>query len=167
MNYLDIIIAIPLLLGAYKGFRRGLIFEVAMIIGLIFGIYLAFKFSNMFESVVSKYFNNSTLLPYFSFFLIFSLVILAMVLLAKLFEGILKITNLNMFNKVAGALFGLLKFGLIISVLLAVFRPIDENMGYIKPEIKNKSVLYAPVLKISQYIFPALSDMQKVFKKNL
>ena len=167
MNYLDIIIAIPLLLGAYKGFRRGLIFEVAMIIGLIFGIYLAFKFSNMFESVVSKYFNNSTLLPYFSFFLIFSLVILAMVLLAKLFEGILKITNLNMFNKVAGALFGLLKFGLIISVLLAVFRPIDENMGYIKPEIKNKSVLYAPVLKISQYIFPALKDMQQVFNKEL
>ena len=167
MNYLDIIIAIPLLLGAYKGFRRGLIFEVAMIIGLIFGIYLAFKFSNIFESVVSKYFNNSSLLPYFSFFLIFSLVILAMVLLAKLFEGILKITNLNMFNKVAGALFGLLKFGLIISVLLAVFRPIDENMGYIKPEIKNKSVLYSPVLKISQYIFPALKDMQQVFKKEL
>ena len=167
MNYLDIIIAIPLLLGAYKGFRRGLIFYVALIIGLIFGIYLAFKFSNMFESVVSKYFNNSTLLPYFSFFLIFSLVILAMVLLAKLFEGILKITNLNMFNKVAGALFGLLKFGLIISVLLAVFRPIDENMGYIKPEIKNKSVLYAPVLKISQYIFPALKDMQQVFNKEL
>ena len=138
MNYLDIIIAIPLLLGAYKGFRRGLIFEVAMIIGLIFGIYLAFKFGNMFESVAAKIVHNSTLLPYFSFFLIFSLVILAMVLLAKLFEGILKITNLNMFNKVAGALFGLLKFGLIISVLLAVFRPIDENFGYIKPEIKNR-----------------------------
>lgn len=167
MNYLDIIIAIPLIWGAYKGFQRGLIFEVAMIIGLILGFYLAFKFSALFEGVAKKIFSNPSLLPYFTFFLVFALVILIMVLLAKFFEGILKIANLNLFNKITGAIFGLIKAGLIMSIILMVFRPVDEGLKIIKPEIKQASLLYAPVTKVSQYIFPALSDMQKVFKKNL
>ena len=48
MNYLDFIIAIPLVWGAYKGFQRGFIFEIAMIIGLVLGLYLAFKMSSLF-----------------------------------------------------------------------------------------------------------------------
>ncbi len=167
MNWLDIIIAVPLIWGAYKGFQRGLIFEVAMIIGLILGFYLAFKFSGLFAGVARKIFNNETILPYFTFFLVFALVILLMVLLAKFFEGILKITNLNFFNKITGAVFGLIKSGLIMSIILTVFRPIDEKMAIIKPEIKAASLLYSPVSNVSKYIFPALNDMQKVFKKNL
>ena len=42
MNYLDFIIAVPLLWGAWKGFQRGIIFEIAMLIGIILGLYLAF-----------------------------------------------------------------------------------------------------------------------------
>ena len=167
MNYLDIIIAIPLIWGAYKGFQRGLIFEVAMIIGLVMGFYLAFKFSTLFEGVTKKIFSNGTFLPYFTFFVVFVVVILIMVLLAKFFEEILKISNLNLFNKITGALFGLIKSGLIMSIILMVFRPIDDRIEIIKPEIKKESLLYSPVTKVSQYIFPALSDMQKVFKKNL
>ena len=66
-----------------------------------------------------------------------------------------------------------LLFVILFSLLVITFSngqatcPIDENFGYIKPEIKNNSVLYSPVLKISQYIFPALKDMQQVFKKEL
>ena len=44
MNFLDALIIAPLLWGAYKGFQKGLIFEIAMILGLIIGVYLGFKF---------------------------------------------------------------------------------------------------------------------------
>ena len=61
MNYLDFIIAAPLLFGAWKGYQKGLIFEIAMIIGLILGFYLAFKFSGLIEHLVSGVVSNSIL----------------------------------------------------------------------------------------------------------
>ncbi|MBK7682201.1 MAG: CvpA family protein [Bacteroidetes bacterium] len=70
MNYLDFIIAIPLVWGAYKGFQRGFIFEIAMIIGLVLGLYLAFKMSSLFEGLVSKMVDASgTTLHYLTFLL--------------------------------------------------------------------------------------------------
>ena len=49
MNYYDIIAGYILLVAAYKGFKRGLVFELISIVGLIIAIYGAFKFSNMAE----------------------------------------------------------------------------------------------------------------------
>lgn len=54
MNFLDVIIAVPLVYGAYKGFQKGLLFEVAMIIGLILGVYLGFKFSGLVYDLLQK-----------------------------------------------------------------------------------------------------------------
>jgi membrane protein required for colicin V production len=167
LNYLDIIIAIPLLWGAYKGFTRGLIFEIAMIIGLILGIYVAFKFSEAFELLLKKYLDVSASLPYISFIIIFILVILLMVFLAKIFEKILKIADLNAFNKVAGAVFGLLKFTLIVSIVLTLFKPVDAKLSLLKKKVKEESVLYEPVSGASHYIFPALGDLQRVLQKKL
>ena len=165
MNYLDIIIVIPLLWGAWKGFQRGLIFEIAMIINLILGFYIAFKFLHFFEKFVSKYISSSeNFLPYLTFFLVLILVIVLMILLAKLLEGILKMTSLNVFNKIAGAVFGILKFALVISFLLALLRPVDLRMGLIHQQTKNESFLYNRVFNISHYLFPALQDVKEEFK---
>ena len=166
MNYFDAIIIIPLLWGAWRGFQRGLIFEIAMIIGLVLGLYLAFKFSVLFEGLVAKHISSNGV-HYISFFLVFILVILIMVLLAKFLESILKAIKLNPFNKIAGALFGMLKFLLIVSIILTLFKPVDEQMKLLKPEWKEGSLLYAPVVKASQYIFPAMSDVREVFEKKL
>ena len=45
MNWLDIVLAIPLLWFMYKGFRNGLIIELASLAALILGIYVALHFS--------------------------------------------------------------------------------------------------------------------------
>ncbi len=168
MNYLDFLIAIPLVWGCYKGFQRGIIFEVAMIIGIILGLYLAFKLSSLLESGVGKVVNEQgTTLTSITFFVIFISVVLIMILLAKFMEGILKIGNLNTFNKIAGAFFGLLKFALVLSVVLSVFRPLDAQIGILSAKTKSESVLYSPVVRFSQYLFPALKDVQKEFSKHV
>ena len=168
MNYLDAIIAVPLVWGAYKGFRRGLIFELAMIIGLVLGLYLAFKLSHYMETLLAQYISGSAaFLPYFSFFLVFILVILLMVLLAKLLEGILNIASLNSVNKIAGAVFGFIKFALVISILLTLFRPVNARLNVLNEEARKGSLLYEPVAGASQYIFPALDEMQKVYREHL
>ncbi len=168
MNYLDFIIAVPLIWGAYKGFQRGFIFEIAMIIGLVLGLYLAFKMSSLFEGLMSKFVDaQGSTLHYLTFFVVFISVILIMVFLAKLLEGLLKIGNLNVFNKVAGAIFGIIKFALVVSVVFSVFRPVDAHLGLLSAKTKSGSLLYQPVVHITQYIFPALKGFQKEFWKRV
>ena len=45
MTFLDIIIAIPLVIFIWKGWRKGLVFELANLAGLVVGIYCAVHFS--------------------------------------------------------------------------------------------------------------------------
>ena len=41
MNYIDIVILLFLLYGAFRGFSKGLIIEVATLAGLILGVFIA------------------------------------------------------------------------------------------------------------------------------
>lgn len=166
MNLLDVIIAIPLLWGTYRGFKRGLIFETLMIIGLIIGLYAAFKFSSLVQGLLKTFVqSDSAVLPFISFTFVFVAVLLVMILLAKLLENILKIASLNVFNRIAGAVLGLFKFGLVVSVVLWSFKALEPHWDFISSDMKNKSLLYEPVLKTASFITPALEDIKKEFKE--
>ncbi|MBL0341037.1 MAG: CvpA family protein [Bacteroidetes bacterium] len=110
MNFLDAIIIAPLLYGAYKGFQKGLIYEIAMILGLIIGIYCGFKFSGLAFELLQKLLpDEGHLLHYISFFIVVGVIVLIVIFYARLMEAVFKITSLNMFNKIAGAVFGMAK----------------------------------------------------------
>ena len=49
MNYLDIILSIPLLWGLYKGITRGIIKELASLLALVLGTYGAIHFSEQIQ----------------------------------------------------------------------------------------------------------------------
>ena len=46
MNGFDIILGIPLLYAAYRGFREGIIVQLGGIAGLFIGVYFAFRHSS-------------------------------------------------------------------------------------------------------------------------
>lgn len=168
MNWFDAAIAVPLVFGAYKGWKRGLIFEIAMIAGLLIALYIGFKFSGMVSNLLNEHIKSiHGATPYISFLLIFGCVILSFVLLARLLEGILKLTALNLFNSIGGALFGILKFGLVLSVLFWLTRTLEPTLKIIPDDIKEGSLLYSPVLKVASSIHPLIQDVRNEFKDNL
>jgi len=66
---------------------------------------------------------------------------------------------LNIFNRFAGALFGVVKFGLILGVLLHLWGRMDPN-GQIWPFAdREKSFLYAPVQALSDLLFPHFQEV--------
>ncbi|MEO5570893.1 MAG: CvpA family protein [Bacteroidia bacterium] len=168
MNVLDIIIAIPLLWGAYKGFKRGFIFEMFMLIGLILGLYIAFKFSGLINDLVAKMVAaNSAAIPYISFIIVFAAILLILILFAKLLEGILKAVSLNVLNQVAGAVLGIIKFALVVSVILWSFKALEPHWNFINASTKKQSLLYDPVLKTASFLTPALQDIKEEFKEKV
>ena len=104
-------------------------------------------------------------LPWITFILVFILVLVVMILLARFLEGILKIGKLSQINQLVGAIFGGLKFALTVSVILAIFKPIDNRVQLIDKITKQESLLYNPVLNLSHLLFPAIEDVKQEFEK--
>ncbi|MDQ3050082.1 MAG: CvpA family protein [Bacteroidota bacterium] len=167
MNFLDALIIAPLLWGAYKGFQKGLIYEIAMIMGLIIGVYLGFKFSGLVFKLLQEILpDEGQLLNYLSFFIVFGAILLIFIFYAKLMEAVLKIASLNLFNKVAGSIFGLLKFALAISVIFWLIKPMQQSLNIIPEKSRKESMLYEPVLKIASSLSPAVKDVKDEFREN-
>ena len=110
MNYIDIFLIVPLIWGAFKGYKKGLIIEVVSLAALGLGIWGGIYFSDyavnlIVDKVDDKYITIT------AFMLTFLVIVLVVYFLGKLLEKIIDIVQLKFINKLAGACFGLLKFG--------------------------------------------------------
>jgi len=160
MNYFDIAIIIPLIWGAYKGFRKGFIIEIASFIALGLGIWGGIKFSSLSANYLSEMFEISEkVMPLISFSATFIIIVIAVFLIAKIIQKIIKLVALGFINKAAGAIFGMLKFGLIISVVLNLVNTVNTEIKFIDSEMKDNSLLYDPVSKVSAIIIPGLKEL--------
>ena len=134
MNYLDIILAIPLLWALYKGFSKGLIIEVASLIAIVLGVYGAIHFSYFITNALHL---TSSYSPLISFAITFLIIVIVVYLLAKMLEKSVDLLALGFLNKLAGAIFALLKIAFIVSVLLMFFNKIDSKTGLLPKKQKN------------------------------
>lgn len=168
MNWLDIIIAIPLLWGAYQGFKKGIIYMVLMIIGMILGLYIAFKFSGLIVEMLSKSIHASQdVLPYIAFGIVFACIVLLVIVLTKFLEAILKAASLTNLNKVAGSLLGMAQWALIISVLLWLLKSFEPKFYIVPVKTQQESITYKPILKFSTFITPTLKEIKNEFSNNI
>lgn len=168
MNLLDVVIAIPLLWGAWKGFNRGIIYEIAFILGLVLGLYAAFKLSGWAQAALQSVVDKSSSVPqWMAFIIVIAVIVLIFLFYAKLLEGILKAGDLNVVNKIAGALFGLLKFALVTSVVLHGLKSLEPHFNFINAQTKKESKLYEPVLSTATFLNPFFQDIKNEFKENL
>jgi membrane protein required for colicin V production len=168
MNMLDIILLIPLAFGLYKGYKKGFILEVASLIALVFAIYAAVRFSEYASEILKNDYGFETqYLPLVSFVLVFLIVIVLVFAFAKLLERILKLTMLNMVNRIFGAIFCGLKYALILSVILMVISSINLQNKIISTELRTGSLLYEPVSKMSSTLVPALKSRIGYIKQEL
>ncbi len=166
MNYLDIIICIPLAWALYKGFRKGLILEIASLVSLVIGIWAAYQFSATTGDYLIKYFTlSNNVLPLVSFIVTFLVVVIAIHFLAKALERIIKLAALGLINRLAGALFSFLKVGLIVGTLLYAGSLIDDSVGVLPNDIKKESLVYEPIISAPPKMLPMLKDLD--FKSSL
>lgn len=161
MNYIDIIIVIPLIWGAYKGFRKGFVIEIASLVALVLGVYGGIHFSSYSAEYLGKLFNISQeIMPLLSFVVTFIGIVILVFFIAKLIERVIKMVALSIVNRIAGLIFGMLKFGIIISVILNLANTIDEEVSFIDNDMKTSSLLYQPLSDLSMKIFPKLNELK-------
>jgi membrane protein required for colicin V production len=165
MELIDIILGGILLYGLINGYRKGLFVELASLVSLVLGIYLAIKFSGyvgkMFDSQLP---DNPKHAAIIAFILTFIAVVVCIMLLAKVFTKIADFTGLGLPNRLLGALFGCIRIILILSVALNFFVKINSNNTFAKKETLEKSIFFYPVLSVSKLIFPVLEEWFAEYK---
>jgi membrane protein required for colicin V production len=166
MNFMDIILLVPLIYAGWKGFKHGLIIEVFTLLALFVGLYAGIHFSDFASKWLKESFDwNSEYLPVVAFTITF-LAVGAMVYFAgKALEKVIKVVNLSPVNKGFGVLFSVLKTTYFLSVLLVLLETYDEKNDFFPETAKEESILYQPVKKVSTVTIPGLEE-STIFIKN-
>jgi membrane protein required for colicin V production len=155
MNTFDIIIAALLLFGFIRGLFKGLFVEVASLVALIAGVYGAIHFSYFVGNLLVEHVQwDEKYITIVSFAITFAIIVLVIALVGKLLTKVADFASLGILNKLLGGVFGALKIGLILSIVLIVFTKLNNTIPFVSEEQKEASILYEPVKNLGPTLFP-------------
>ena len=158
-SYIDLIILIPILFGLYKGFTKGLILSLATLLGLMLGVYGGVKFSHLTANFLFEQFQID--IPLVAFSVTFLVLVIGVYLLGKLLSKFIDVLSLGFLNKLAGAVFGVGKIVLILSVLLMLFENLNQKFNLIEERQISKSQLYVLLKDTSEIVFPYFEELKE------
>lgn len=162
MNYIDIIVGIVLLFLGVRGFAKGLIIELASIAALILGVWAAVKFSFTVEGYLARSTEiDRDYLPALAFAVVFVAVVIGVHFLARILQRVLKLAALGFVNRIAGAVFGVLKGTVILSFVFVFINSFGgATFNLLSPQLRNNSVTYPYLSKFGPAILPFITDSE-------
>jgi len=146
MNWLDIVIILPVCWFAFKGFKNGLIKELAMLVALILGIWATFRFHDYVVTLLG----DAPWVNILAFILTFVIVLILVYLFGNFVEKIVTLVIPKFINRFSGLLFGVGKVLLVFSLLFFVIYTVDTENEFLTHTIRDSSFLYSYV----EPIFP-------------
>lgn len=159
MNFIDVLLLIPIFYAVYKGFKNGFIIEICTLLALLVGIYAGIHLSDGTANLLKSNWNfDSEYMPVIAFTITF-LGIGALVFFGgKMLEKVVDVAHLTPLNKFLGVLFSLIKIIYFISVFVVLLESYDEKGDFIKEETKSESLLYEPIKELSLTTIPRLKE---------
>jgi len=155
MNIIDIVLGALLLFGLIRGAMKGLFVEIASLLALVLGVYGAIHFSGFAAEILESKLNwSEKTINIVAFAITFVIIVLAISLAGKALTKLADFATLGILNKLLGGIFGVLKIGLILSVLLIVFNKLNKTLSFMGQDDLEESVLYEPVKSLAPMIFP-------------
>lgn len=161
MNVLDIVLAALLLFGLVKGVFKGFFVEIASLAALIAGVYGAIHFSNYASEFLMNHVEwNEQTVNITAFAITFVVIVLVISLAGKALTKLADFAALGLFNKLLGGVFGALKIGLILSIVLIIFDKMNKTILFVDEDHIENSTLYTPVKSLAPMVFPSIVHVE-------
>ena len=155
ISWFDLIVLCFFAYGSIIGFKRGLILELGNLTSLFAGLICVFRYSSNLANLINGIFGWPSFINYLiSFIIIFFSITYIISILAKLVSNAIKISVLSLFNRIAGLIFGFLKYILILSFLvffinefffINIFKKTDSDSIF-------SSLTYGPLMKVAEFL---------------
>lgn len=157
MTWFDILIYIVVTYCVFKGYKTGLIKQLATLAGLIAGAILSGQISSILLPVLQgKSHSSEYILAPLSYMLAFALIMLAFYLLGTLIQGVIEAAKMGTLNRLAGVVLCLVKWMLAISIVINLIGKIDSKHYIISEDTINRSKMYKYVQPFAPHIVPFL-----------
>lgn len=164
MNSFDIVVAVILGFCLIRGIFRGLVKEMASIIGVLAGFYAAYTYYPEMANLLSRWISNTIYLNITSFLAIFCLILIIISILGVVLKYLMSIAHLGWVDRVSGAGFGVFKGILIASVLLVTLTAFLPKGS---PLVRD-SLLAPHINMLSENMARIVSDdMQQAFDEKM
>lgn len=164
MATIDWVIIILLALGAVSGFMKGFFKQLAAVVGLIAGLLVARAlFVGLGEQLAVAVGTSVTFGQILAFLLIGLIVPLVLSLLASALTKIVDMTGLGFINRLLGAVLGVIKYALVISLVIHFIDFADSKDNLIHSTTKGSSLLYYPIKDFSAFFYPVVKTVTEKF----
>ncbi len=154
MGLVDIAILVILVFFLLKGVLRGLLKEVCSLLGLVLGGVFAFTFHLPLAQVLQDSVNlPAQLCVWGSFLAIFLVVVVLFGVIGFVLSRFVKLIFLGGFNRLAGAIFGLVQGVVLLAMILLALHS-SAAPDYVKGRLRG-SQLSPPFVTLGESIFVA------------
>lgn len=148
MSGLDIVIAIVVLIGLWRGFQAGLIKTAVGLVGWLIALVAATRLASSIAPQLSSIVENPVLQTALAFIVVVIIILAIMHALAFFFASALKTLNLGIVDKMAGGVLGAAKNVLMVLVILSISAPLLVQMPLWQTSVLAPSLMtYAPMGK--------------------
>ena len=127
MGFLDIIIAVMVLAGLWRGFNVGFIRSSISLVGWFIALLAATRLADDVAPYLANYVSSPVLQMGAGFLVIVLMVLIVIQLLTVLVSGIVKGLKLGLVDQLAGGVLGAAKNVLVVLVMLSVSAPVIIN----------------------------------------
>jgi membrane protein required for colicin V production len=157
MEILDLIILMPLIYGAYKGYKRGFIMSLFLLLAVVVGLYAAFHFTDVIVGYGKEHFSwTSSYIAPVTFLSLFLVVGAGIYFGGKVLESVIKLVKLSILNSLAGALLGLLQWTYFVGSLLLMLISFDQKESIISKETKQHSFIIPAITSVLHGSIPGV-----------
>ena len=163
MNMFDVVVLIAVTYGLISGFKKGFIVEVSGMIALGVGITGALKFSGILGNYLVNYIDwEPKIIQIVSFILLFIGIVYIISLFAKMLTKALKVILLGGINRLLGALFGTLKWMLILCALTLVFKEVNQILTLLEDSVLKTSFSYTILKEMGEFLFNWIKQSEAI-----
>ncbi len=154
MNWFDIVTGALILIIGIKGIFNGLVKELAGLVGIAAGVWIASLFASPFGQWFGKHvvaIDSASALTMIGFLLLLALIWLGCILLGAIIAKLLTLSGLGILDRVLGFLFASAKVFVIISVIVFALSSIDivrKNTT----KFTDQSLMYPLFVKAGEWI---------------
>jgi membrane protein required for colicin V production len=157
MNVIDMFILVLLVYAVFKGIRRGFVLQLASLAALLAGVFAALRLSHFTAHVISGHWNIGYEYLYMvSVAVTFILVFVLVNLTGEWVDNMVDAARLSPLNKLAGAVFNVIKVMIITGLFLVCIDRVDSRVHFVPEKIRTGSLFYKPVTSAVLFLFPEL-----------
>jgi membrane protein required for colicin V production len=159
VSYFDLVLLLPMAFALWRGWKNGFVMEIFSLLALFAGIYLAIRLSDGLTGILRDKFDvQAGYLPVLSFVLILLAVGVGLFFLGRTISGAVKSGGGDRLNSIGGALFSLMKYLLILSLVFVFLNALDSKYDLLSEKQKENSFFYRRIYGFTSLLLPSLQE---------